>query len=277
MPVYKRCKVCDSEFAVTPSLAEKRDYCSLECRGASQQKLIEKECSVCGKLFKIKAYRKETATCSKECGYVAKKVKKNCVICGNDFLVPKCRSETAKTCSNECAKKARPITNNRKIELVCECCGKAFYEAKSHVERRRFCSIKCRDNSLIAKDEMSKRVSGNLNPMWKGGIVKQSEGYVYKHIVNHPFVGSNNYILEHRLVMEEWLRDNKPEHDFMITVYGVSYLRPEIQVHHIDENKANNKQGNLLAVTISAHRAIHNGNKPSPGTYWPDDVTNFII
>lgn len=276
MPVYKICTVCKKEFAVTPSLAEKREFCSLACRGASQQTLVEKECSVCGKSFKIKAYRKSTATCSKECGYVAKKIKKICVTCGIEFLVPKSR-ENAKACSNACARDVRGNSIKRQVALVCEHCGKAFEEAQSHAGRRRFCSIDCRDASPVMKSEMSQRVAGDLNPMWAGGIAKQSEGYVYKHTENHPFSEKrSNYVLEHRLVMEEWLRREEPDHDFMITIYDKAYLRPEIQVHHIDLNKANNSITNLIAVTLSAHRAIHNGNKPKAGSYWPETIEVFI-
>jgi hypothetical protein len=76
--------------------------------------------------------------------------------------------------------------------------------------------------------------------------------------------------------MEEWLRREEPDHDFMITIYDKAYLRPEIQVHHIDLNKANNSITNLIAVTLSAHRAIHNGNKPKAGSYWPETIEVFI-
>jgi hypothetical protein len=62
----------------------------------------------------------------------------------------------------------------------------------------------------------------------------------------------------------------------MITIYDKAYLRPEIQVHHIDLNRSNNSITNLIAVTVSAHRAIHNGNKPKAGSYWPETIEVFI-
>lgn len=63
--------------------------------------------------------------------------------------------------------------------------------------------------------------------------------------------------MEHRLVLEEHLRATDPESPFLISVYGVLYLRPEFHVHHIDGDKTNNVVSNLMAVTPDEHRRIH--------------------
>ena len=70
--------------------------------------------------------------------------------------------------------------------------------------------------------------------------------------------------------MEEWLRQVAPQHPFLIGIEGQIYLRPEIDVHHINEVKRDNRRRNLLACTKSGHRAIHSGKAPMQGEVWPE-------
>lgn len=94
--------------------------------------------------------------------------------------------------------------------------------------------------------------------MWKGGVVDHSDGYLYELATDHPFA-SNGYVLQHRLVMERWLRENHPESKFLITVGENLYLSPGFEVHHKDEKRANNAIGNLQCMTRAEHRRHHNG------------------
>ena len=104
---------------------------------------------------------------------------------------------------------------------------------------------------------------------WKRGTSVHADGYLYVNVEGHPFAKCGAYVFEHRLIVEAWMRDKAPDHRFLVEVDGVKYLRPEIEVHHRDENKRNNAITNLLACTYGAHRSIHNGQPPMEGEAWP--------
>jgi len=77
---------------------------------------------------------------------------------------------------------------------------------------------------------------------WKGGKTLR-RGYVAIKNHTHPFRNRDNYILEHRLVMEKQLG---------------RYLKPEERVHHIDGDKSNNVIDNLhLFHNESKHQKYH--------------------
>jgi hypothetical protein len=73
-------------------------------------------------------------------------------------------------------------------------------------------------------------ISREKNYNWNGGVIIQ-EGYRYLLLPRHPRAKSKKgYVAEHVLVME--------------AVLG-RFLKPHEIVHHVDENKLNNKIGNL--------------------------------
>jgi len=79
------------------------------------------------------------------------------------------------------------------------------------------------------------RARGDRHGKWKGGRIPHPEGYVLVHMApDHPFASemrtSQGYVLEHRLVMAEHL--DRP-------------LTRRETVHHINDNKADNRVDNL--------------------------------
>lgn len=189
-----------------------------------------------------------------------KGVEKNCLVCGTKFKVPSCRAETAVCCSRECSVVYRAERQKKRVLLNCEHCNGLFEVPECHANRRTFCSRKCRSNSEADKARQSARVSGKNNPMWKGGVVNHKDGYLYQRDNKHPFA-SNGYVLQHRLVMEEWLRENDPESPFMVSLNGSLYLSPDYIVHHKDENKSNNQITNLECMTNGDHIIHHHDTK----------------
>lgn len=82
----------------------------------------------------------------------------------------------------------------------------------------------------------------------------RAEGYIPVYLSDdHPFAEMRNgggYVLKHRLVMAK--RVGRP-------------LTPFEKVHHRDEDKSNNADGNLILTNAGQHRRYH-GTQHSPET-----------
>lgn len=181
-----------------------------------------------------------------------------CVDCGSDFKVPQCRAGTAKTCSKECADRQRGFAIERKAEVKCRNCNRTFRIPRSHIDRRVYCSYECKHTSPDFLAALSVSNSGDKNAMWVGGRVKHRGGYIYATVgPGHPF-STNGYVLEHRLVMENWLKENDPGSKYLVKIAGSLFLSPSYHVHHKDEVKSHNAIENLQCMTPAEHRAHHN-------------------
>jgi hypothetical protein len=82
-----------------------------------------------------------------------------------------------------------------------------------------------------------KRYRGDKSPSWKGGY-KSYHGYIRVRCPDHPFVATDGYVPQHRLVMEESLG---------------RYLLQSEHVHHIDGDRSNNLLSNLMLLSNSDH------------------------
>ena len=88
-----------------------------------------------------------------------------------------------------------------------------------------------------------KRQIGKNNPRWKGGIVKLRGGYIGEYCPNHPFCWGKGYVLQHRLVMEKYIK---------------RFLLPKEIVHHINGISSDNRIENLqLLSCLGEHNSIH--------------------
>jgi hypothetical protein len=100
---------------------------------------------------------------------------------------------------------------------------------------RKYC------NKFGIKRQRTGPRGGELHPDWKGGT-KISKGYRYIYQPDHPFRRHGNYVLEHRLVMEQKLG---------------RYLHPKEVVHHIDGNRLNNVPENLIVFGSNGEHLRH--------------------
>lgn len=70
--------------------------------------------------------------------------------------------------------------------------------------------------------------------------------YMYVKVDNHPYMTKDNYVLEHRAVLELHLN---------------RYLEKEELVHHINGSKKDNRLENLEIVCASGHAQRHRQKK----------------
>lgn len=126
------------------------------------------------------------------------------------------------------------------ISKICEYCNKEYFVYPCLYKERKFCSKECTYKG-VGKFISVKKIGRN-NPAWKGGEITVCK-YIKVHSPKHPHSDGKGYVFKHRLVMEEHLK---------------RYLLPEEVVHHIDEDKKNNKISNLMLFhNTGAHTAHH--------------------
>src|SRR6187431_2386826 len=82
---------------------------------------------------------------------------------------------------------------------------------------------------------------GPDHPKYKGGSIG-SKSYVIVFDRNHPLADKKHRIQQHRIVMEKYIG---------------RYLRKDEVVHHINENKKDNRIENLQLMTRSEHQRFH--------------------
>lgn len=172
-------------------------------------------CEHCGVAFEYKASRQNVRFCSQACYGKTKgqpKQEAQCVTCGKSFLYYS-SNQTGRYCSISCGLTARNLTDQNPSYRRDISGNKNPMHGKG---------LKGAANPMYGK-------TGDQNPQWKGGRKIRKDGYILVYRPEHPYA-SGNYVLEHRLVMEQ--------------VLG-RFLLPTEVVHHIDENPSNNAPENL--------------------------------
>ena len=186
-------------------------------------------------------------------------VKRVCAFCGKEFITYPWRG-AGKYCSHKCATDATKVEHIPNVK--CCICNKPIYIKPSRLERSKTKMFTC-SKECMGKMR-SKVFVGELNPNYnntKDRVLYTNNGKQYYHCIrhNHLYKGYLDYVPEHRLIVEEHY--NLFDKKYFNIIDGKYYLKPEIDVHHIDKNGLNNDINNLIPLTRSEHTSIHNNEK----------------
>lgn len=100
------------------------------------------------------------------------------------------------------------------------------------------------DSTFCRKHFVRKNLfqKGKKHWNWKSGKIKNVHGYISVKSESHPYCNNRGYVLEHRLVMEQYIG---------------RYLRETEDVHHKDHNRSNNSIENLEIIDHREHGRMH--------------------
>lgn len=124
-------------------------------------------------------------------------------------------------------------------------CGVEFktYPSKVAIGRGKYCSKKCSYVGLLGRNSSpNTQFRRGQRHAWQFRESINGKGYVEIYSPDHPNRTKRGYVLEHRLVMEKSLG---------------RYLISDEVVHHINENKSDNRIENLMLMTHKEHFALH--------------------
>lgn len=225
-----------------------RKYCSQKCyNDYRESQKVYKECAECGKLITrppTHFTRIDKAFCSRACTQ-AHMVKENHhahqpELHGN---CPTCGKYLERTDTTYCSEACVPRTGEdnpkylERYNVPCTHCGSILLRTAPQIGENNYCSIDCKNKHYGTLNR------GENNPRYKDGVW-QDYGRVKKNY--------EGFTLKIRKAIRK--RDGnicqvcettKEEHGM------------NMHVHHIDYNKQNNHQDNLVCVCRYCHGKIH--------------------
>ena len=170
-----------------------------------------------------------------------------CKFCKKEFFIypSMFKKGEGKYCSKKCYES---FLKTRSTLVKCIICHKIFKIYKWFTEKGKYkcCSKKCADEF--------KRVFNYKSKKWNGGKYIDPDGYIQVKIHNHPYADKQNYVGEHRLIVEKIMR---------------KYIPISCPTHHINKVRTDNHPNNLMIfINKSAHNRFHH----NPDTVKPEEI-----
>lgn len=200
------------------------------------------KCEVCGKEIYIRPshYKREKHHfCSRECfgiwergenNPVWKNNNKKCLYCGKNF---KPKKHSQQFCNMKC------MVDYWKEKRISTCiiCGKTFVRTLS--QSGKFCSRKCADvfHSI--------ETTGVKNPNWRGGLSKAPYPITFNKKLKKKIKKRDKHKCRLCGISEKEILKKGKGHG--------------LAIHHIDYDKSNNQENNLISLCNKCHGFTHYG------------------
>lgn len=112
-----------------------------------------------------------------------------------------------------------------------------LFKKRGIPNRNRGEAIRLR-HQLHPKDWFKNKRKGDKAPNWKGGKMRHGDGYIWLYKPDYPASNKVGYVLEHRLVWEQFHNKILPK----------GWI-----VHHLNGIRDDNRAKNLIAVSRKLH------------------------
>lgn len=138
------------------------------------------------------------------------------------------------------------LEDEESIEDIAKLYGATRGAIRYHLRRAGVILRPTGCNTEKAKDKQR----GENHHSWNGGRYKHTSGYWYALARGHPFA-KNDYVYEHRLVMERHLLAEQPAHPALTD----GRLSRRWVVHHKNGQKDDNRLENLEVLRRGEHNS----------------------
>ena len=236
------CKQCGKEFTYETCVSA-GVFCGKKCWLQNlKEQYKEIKCKQCGKIFSVIPSSKQQF-CNYKCAakwlkgenhhaYNIEERKRICKNCGKEFTVDY-KNCPQMFCSNECqglalSKEKHWAWKGGPSTYTCDFCGKEYEDYKyKENEEHHFCSRNC----------MHKYFSGENSPRWIDGLNR-----LYPNEFNND--------------LKETVRERD---DRVCQICGMpeKNFHCNLHIHHIDKDKFNLKEDNLISLCPHCHSKVH--------------------
>lgn len=194
----------------------------------------------------------------------------NCTQCSKQIILSPSRFKKSKNAQFFCNKTCEGLHRTSQVLYPCFVCGKQIHLKPYKVAsfKRGFkpcCSRSCdarkKEILYLGKGNPEYGKKGFSNVKTISDFKVSSFGYLLVRELIHPFRTKADFILFHRVIMENHLRANFPNSQYLISVDGfpLKYLNPFCVVHHKNRNRLDNCISNLeIHDSLGTHTSFHN-------------------
>ena len=193
-----------------------------------------------------------------------------CIICGKENYIVDTKKFPKNFCSYKCYEEWQKW--NKEPNCECAVCNKPMYLKPSRLKRVKngiTCSKECANilKSEYMQGEKNHQFGliGDKNDSFGGNVLISNYGYILEYCPGHPYphdrANQTTRVLQHRLIIER--NSDKFSEEYFEVIDGMKVLKQIYAVHHINEDKQDNRLENLQILTHSEHTSLHNKTKKS--------------